>query len=222
MSREVTEITIDERGDETHESWIKLTAHKVSSTPGARLFDSEIPHSHYVQVGVHRCKRRRDLNTDWLFPAQTLMEFSMSHAQWGAFVSSFGEGGGVPATLTFHQGDVPRAPEESRLAESHKEVLDSGTKALDEIKAAYEELQAAFDENAGKKVLRDKLHNLKHRIGNGPGNMEFAAKSLTEHVENVITKARADLEGMVTDRSLNAGERPVHSLLAPGEDEHVE
>lgn len=34
MRREVTEIIIDEQGDETHESWIKLTAHKVSSTPG--------------------------------------------------------------------------------------------------------------------------------------------------------------------------------------------
>lgn len=222
MRRETTEIIIDEQGDETHESWIKLVTSKPTSTPGRRLFDSEIPHSQYVSVSVYRCKRRRDLNHDFLFTAKLIIEFSMSLAQWGAFVSSFGEGGGVPATLDWLSGDVPAAPVESRLAQSHQEVRNAGGKALYEIQEAYQDLQAAFDVSAGKKVLREKLQTLKARIQNGPSNMEFAAKSLTEHAENVVTKARADLEGMIVDRSLNAGERPVHSLLTPGEEEHVE
>ena len=45
--------------------------------------------------------------------------------------------------------------------------------------------------------MRDLLRTLKIVTENLPSNMEFAAKSMTEHVENVVTKARSDIEGMV-------------------------
>lgn len=193
----ITTVTVAEDGGESHESWITLAASKVSAQPGQRLFDSEIAHNHYVTVTVRRCSRKRDLNHDWIHSRQTLMEVAMSHAQWGAFVSSFGEGNGVPATLFYDQsGPVPQAPAESRLGESVRDVRDSGDKALAEIREGYEALEAAFERGAGKREMRDLIHTLKHRIGNAPANMEFAAESLTTHVENVVTKARADVEAM--------------------------
>jgi hypothetical protein len=91
-----TAIRLNEHGEETHESWLLIRANHVTSTPGARLFDSEIAHQHYVVVTVTRCRRRRDLKRDWLFNDETLLEMSMSQAQWGAFVSSFGQGAGAP------------------------------------------------------------------------------------------------------------------------------
>lgn len=218
--RATTPVTVRDDGTETHESWIKLTASKVTSTPGRRLFDSEIPHTHYVRVGVHRCTRERHLNNDWTYASQTLMEFSMSHAQWGAFVSSFGEGGGVPATLDFHEGQVPQAPAESRLGESVREVRGAADKSLSEIRAGYEQLAAAFDRGAGKREMRDLIHSLGARVKNGPANMAFAADQLSEHVENVVTKARADLEAMASavadsgDHSLESG---TVALLGEGE-----
>lgn len=223
MSREITEVTVEEKHGqrtESHESWIKLTASRVSSTPGARLFDSEISHQHYVSVRIHRCERHRDLNHDWTFLSKPIVEFSMSNAQWGAFVSSFGDGGGVPATLDWFDGKpVPSAPAESRLAESHQEVLDAGKKSLAQIQKEYDALAEAFESGAGKKAMREKIHNLGFSIGNGPSNMQFAAKSFTEHVENVVTKARADLEGMVTDRALASDTSDI-KLLDSGEDEN--
>lgn len=203
MSRETTEIVIDEYGDESHESWIRVTASKISST-GTRLFDSEITHSRFVRVSVHRCTRKRDLNRDWLHNTKLLCEFDMSEAQWGAFVSSFGDGGGVPATLTWLNGHVPSAPFESRLDESHREVREAADRSLEEIQAAYNDLVIAFNENHGKKAVRERIASLGARIGHAPSNMEFAAKSLTEHVENVVTKAKADIEGMVLEAESQA------------------
>lgn len=193
-------IRVDERGDETHESWLLIRANRVSSHPGAWLFDSDIPHQHYISVTVTRCKRRRELNRDWLFNSETLLEMSMSQSQWGAFVSSFGQGTGVPATLgrLVGVGDVPGAPPESRLNESHREVKEAGDRALKQVKDDYAAVMDAF-ENGGKRALRAALSSLGSTIGNAPSNMEFAAKSLTEHVENVVTKARADIEGMVVE-----------------------
>lgn len=216
----VTEIRIDEQGHETHESWIQLVANKVSATPGVRLFDSELTHNRYIQVGVHRCARKRDLNRDWVHTTELICELAMSEAQWGAFVSSFGGGGGVPATLTWLDGPVPGFPFESRLDESHREVKDAGEKALKEIQAAYDELAAAFDEGAGKKVMRERIHHLGSRLKGGPANMAFAAKSLTEHVETVVTKARADIEAMVLDAEARAqlADAPAERLLGPASD----
>ena len=97
-----------------------IIAERAMYLPGARLFDSEIAHQHYVVVTARRCVRKRDLKRDWTFATEVIFECSMSQAQWGAFVSSFGQGSGVPATLTYLHG-VGRVPEaarqESRLLE---------------------------------------------------------------------------------------------------------
>jgi hypothetical protein len=137
------------------------------------------------------------LNHDYKHGSTTLLEFDMSQAQWGAFVSSFGNGSGVPATLSFFNGRVPQAPAESRLALSHKEVRDAGTKVVAEVREDFEALQKAINDKMGMKEIRSRMHTLECRINNTPANMEFAAKSLTKHSENVVTKARSDIEGMI-------------------------
>lgn len=210
---ETTGIRINEDGDEAHESWIRVGASKVQGT-SHWLFDSDIPHQHWVSVRVERCTRKRELNRDWLYNTQILMEFSMSEAQWGAFVSSFGSGGGVPATLEFLNGvgHVPQAPPESRLDESHAEVRDAaegGVKKVSEAFAAYKAHKTAAN-----------LRTLEFAIKNLPSTLEFAATSLTEHVENVVTKMRGDIEGMVL-QAIENGELPegsVQSLLGKGDE----
>ncbi len=202
---EATEIRIDEHGDETHESWLLIGANHVQSSPSQWLFDSEIAHQHYIVVTVTRCSRKRELSHDWLDDTKVLLKVAMSQAQWGAFVSSFGRRG-VPATLQYLGGigSVPEAPAQSRFDESHAEVRQSGEKALGDISRGYDAVMEAF-ETGGKKALRETLRDLRYAIQNAPANMEFAAKSLTEHVENVVTKARADIEGM----ALSAAEHGV-------------
>jgi hypothetical protein len=210
MPQEITEITIHEDGSETHESWITMTASKVSSSPGAHLFDSEIVHQHYIQVTVSRCKRKRDLNRDRTMSTQKIAEFAMSLSQWGAFVSSSGQGSGVPATLMWLNGPVAQAPHDPRLGQSMREVREAGDRALEQVSAAVAAVRDAFDRNAGKREMRDLMRNLESATSNAPRNMEFAAKSLVEHSENVVSKARADIEAMIAagvdtgDRTLDA------------------
>lgn len=206
-----TPITIREDGSETHESWIVLNASRVTSYPGQYLFDSEIAHQHYVTVRVSRCSRRRDLNHDWVHGEDLLMEVAMSMAQWGAFVSSFGDGSGQPATLWWHDGPVAQAPHDPRLGESVREVRESGDRALEGIVDEYTKLVQAFEAGAGKREMRERIHSLGCRVENAPKNMEFAAKTLVEHTENVVTKARADIEAMLAHepgRALDVGEAP--------------
>lgn len=201
---EPTEINRGSRGEEVHESWALARFNRVSGNPGAKLFDSEIRHQHYITFHVTRASRRRDLHRDWIHPERELIEISMSEAQFGALVSSFGQGAGVPVTLSWFEGELIPQPvnEESRLGKSHEEVKTKHAEGLAKIKEAQALVQDAFDRKLGVKVTRERLATLQRVIDQMPGNMEFAAKSLSEHSENVTTKMKADIEGMILNTKL--------------------
>lgn len=218
MSTDIEPIVLTERGDESHPSWIVIRANRISSSPpGVRLFDSEINHQHFVRVTVQRCTRNRDLHKDWIFGTQLLMEIDMSMAQWGGFVSSFGDGSGVPVTLSYFNGErVPEAPYESRIAESIKETKDSAARMVEQIREAQAAVDEAFARNAGRKEMRELLADVTRLIEQTPGNVEFASKSLTKHVENTVAKARGDVEAMVAHAAahgLETGEVNMLSLI---------
>jgi hypothetical protein len=210
MRREEQAPTVREDGRESHPAWGLIGAYRV--TGSARLFDSDINHHHFIVVRLSRATRDRKLGRDWIHPENEadIAEIAMSEAQWASFVSSMNSGSGVPCTLerTEVDGIIPSFPSEPRLAESMKEVRNASAKALEEIREAQEAVDEAFERGAGKKEMRSLLQNLKFRVRNGPANMNFAAESLTEHAENVVQRARADIEAMVVQQAQAVGIEP--------------
>lgn len=103
---------------------------------------------------------------------------------------------------------VPALPFEPRMKESMDEVRNSTQKAIAKVEAAEKAIQEAFDRNAGRKEMRELIRNLHFAVRHMPSNAEFAAKSLTEHAENVVTKARADIEAIVTSKAQQLGLEP--------------
>ncbi len=82
----------------------------------------------------------------------------------------------------------------------------------------------ALDPKAGVKARREAINNLRTAINHVEPNITFAAKSLNEHTENVVQKARADVEAMVMNEAarlgLSAGDAAglVALPALPGED----
>lgn len=204
MAREIVEPTLDKYGAEEHPAWALIGAIRVASTPGAVLFDSDVRHSHLVVVRLQRARRKRELHRDWIGGGQQIIEIAMSEAQWASFVSSFGIGDGVPCTIRAESTnwEVPGFPYEPRLQESMDEVRGAASKAAEEIKAAFE----AYEQ----KKSAENLRTLKYAIANMPANVAFAGETLVEHAENVVEKARADIEAMVVQTARQVG-------LDPGE-----
>lgn len=202
MAREIVEPTLDEYGAEQHPAWGLIGASRVSSgSPGAVLFDSDIQHQHYVTVRIGRARRKRDLHRDWLSMGKEFIEIEMSEAQWASFVSSMNAGEGVPCTISrVEREQIPSFPYEPRLRETLTEV---GGKAQE----AIAEIQEAFDAYEQKKNAAN-LRTLKYAIQNMPSNMTFAAKSLSKHAENVVQRARADVEAMVVSKASQLGLDP--------------
>lgn len=120
-------------------------------------------------------------------------------AQWGALVSSFNTSG-VPVTLEMvRDGDlieVEDLPYEPRMAESLKEIHAATGQLVDDIKKAVIAVREAYDLNKGRTVINEALRHLEITIINSQPNADYAAKTFAEHVENTVTKARADIEAM--------------------------
>jgi hypothetical protein len=214
-SRREEPPTVKEDGRETHPGWGVIGAYRTTTSGGphggATLFDSDLSHSNYIVVRLHRAERERSLNRDWIHEdgRQSIVEIAMSEAQWASFVSSMNTTG-VPCTIhwTEKDGPIPGFPHEPRLRESIDEVQKASTKALAEITQAEQAVAEAFERNAGKKEMRSLLSTLHYAIRNAPSNMTFAASSLTEHAENVVQRARADVEAMVLRQATAMGIEP--------------
>lgn len=210
--------------NETHPSFGMASVNRIhSGPPGEALFDSELRHHEFVELRISDAERKRDLNHDWIHPTVEHTVVRMSMVQWGALVSSFGTSG-VPVTLHRINGQpVEKAAYAPRMAESLAEVDAAAEKYTGRIHTAAEALRAAFDEKAGRKEMEKLLRDLEIQLSNAKPNLKFVAKSFTEHVEDTVTKARADIEAMVahaaTQRGLDAGSAPeVLGLMGGGED----
>lgn len=197
MARNEQEPTVNEYGAEVHPAFGMVRVNRVSST-GAVLFDSEIKHSTYMVMTVYAASRKRDLNRDRIHEDKVKYAIAMSEAQWAAMIASTNSSA-VPCTIEMTESDyqVPSIPYAPRMEQQVAETVDAARKALAEIEAAF----ALVDE----KPTRKNINSLRFAIQNAPSNMAFAEESLTEHVENTVTKAKADIEAMVTNHAMALG-----------------
>jgi hypothetical protein len=202
--RDTQPVQTNERGDEVHPAFGRIHASRVSGTPRV-LFDSDITHQHTVTVTIETATRKRDLHHDWIHGEHRLIEIEMSEAQWASFVSSMNTSG-VPCTIRATETEfrVPELAYEPRLALSMAEVRGTANRLFEEAReamAAYD----ALDPKAPAKEKRAAMDRVRTALRNAEPNMTFAAKSLNEHVENTVNKARADIEAIVLQESNRLG-----------------
>jgi hypothetical protein len=204
--RETLNPTTDQHGSERHPGFGQIQAVRGSNHPGAVLFDSDIKHQHTIRLTVTAATRDRDLNRDWIHSTGApLIEVEMSEAQWASFVSSMNTSG-VPCTVraTETQRTVPAVPYDPRLAHSMAEVHDGTAKTFGPIQAAMVAYDA-LDPKAPAKDRREALAKIRNAVRNAEANLNYTARTLTEHAENVVQRARADIEAMVGTEAARLG-----------------
>jgi hypothetical protein len=199
MKREIVEPTKDKWDNDVHPAFGMIGAARGSSSPGAVLFDSDIKHASTVTITLKRGQRHRDLNRDWLGTGEQLFEVEMSEAQWASFVSSMNTGDGVPCTIRATPGvyDVPGVPYDPRLKQSMTEVREAARRAFEQIKEARD----AYEQKKTAANLKALHYAIEHAVA----NVDYASKTLNEHAENVVQRARADIEAIVLGKARQLG-----------------
>lgn len=210
----------DNEYTEEHPAFCVVSVHRITSSPGEILFQSDIRHSHYIRIEVHEVTRNRHLKGDWLFPRRKLIEFSMSEAQFASFVASGGTSG-IPATLEFVStgkfgaGDRPGLHYQPRLQVNHEELQRAANETYEHVRKAFKEYEEALAMTGKGTAAAQKraLFHLKSALDNTAPNVVFAAQRLEEHAEQVVEMSRADIEAIAV-RAAEASGIPVSQLLA--------
>lgn len=205
MPKQYEDFTTGADGDEHHPAFGLVSLHRISASPGAVLFQSDVRHPEYMRIEVHEATRKRDLSHDWVHPERTVCEISLSMAQFASFVASAGQGSGVPCTIewtttgTQEPGDRPGLLPAPRLSVTHDEVRAAAEKAYQGIKEAEAALQEAMSAKPPVSAAerKQRLRDLHFAIENAAPNVAYAARKLDEHAEAVVERSRADIETMV-------------------------
>lgn len=207
---------------EEHPAFGMISASRDRYGPGgAVLFDSDIRHHETITVYLREASRSRQNKGDHVSQGKIIAEIEMSLAQWASFVSSLNTVG-VPCTLRHTRDgalqEMPAIPFEPRLQIQLEETRQAAREAAADIIEAFEALEEGFDEKAGRAVMRELLRVLQARLENFAPNVEYAGKRLSEHAENVVQKARADVENMVLQhaRQLGMSEEQITQALTAG------
>jgi len=176
---------------------------KVSGS--AVLFDSDFKHHGFITVRVRHGVQYRDLSHDWNHATgPAIVEFSMSHAQWAAFVGSFGMGGGVPCTLEQIDGlavEEIAAPIDRR-AQFKGEIADKLAQLLADLEKAQAALEAAGLSKARAKPIADALYRIRQEF---EANIPWVQQVFGEHVESTIEAARVEINAHITRTIERAG-----------------
>lgn len=191
-------------GSDRHPAFGMISVHRIQSTPGEILFQSDIRHSSYVRIEVHEADRHRENKHDWVFPGKLLCEVSMSEAQFASFVASGGTTG-VPCTIErvnegdYGLGNRPGLSLSPRLQLTSEEVRNAAQAAYQEIKEALSTYEETLNESGKGSTAAKKhaLNMLRSKVNNATPNIGYATRRLNEHAEDVIEKSRADIESMV-------------------------
>jgi hypothetical protein len=220
MPRERIDPVTNEDGDEKHPAFGMIGVHRISSSPGETLFQSDVQHPHLVRVEVREATRKRDLKQDWVYPGRLLCEVSMSEAQFASFVASGGTSG-VPATIEFagsgsqEPGARPGLNPAPRLALSHEELRAAAEETYSQIQADLRDYQEtlALSGKGSAAAQRKALANLQAAVNNAASNVAYTARRLDEHAEKVVENARTDIEAMAVHAAAQLGV-PVSEIRA--------
>lgn len=210
MARNYEEPTVEEKTgygnrDESitrHPAFCQIGASRVSGH--THLYDSDFSHNAYMTVTIVRSELHRGLSNDRHYPEEEIIRVAMSEAQWATFVASANMGGGVPCTLERLQGQmIPGVPPPKSRTEQFGK--DMARDFEDTMETAAELLRLIDSLNLPKgkaDQLRRQAEVVRAKLSS---SIPFVAEQFDEHMESVVERGKAEVQGYMTGVIQRAG-----------------
>lgn len=196
---------LGEEEPDRHPSYGNVSITRVSGH--AALFMSPFTHQHFIRFSIRRSSRTRSLSNDNAYGSgPTLVEFSMSEAQFARLFTSLNMGAGAPCTLNYIGGQqMPDCPEQMETERFHKDVERDMDKVASGLDAARKAAEALLASKAPTKKEREAvLEAIVAAQRNISDRMPFVARQLRERMEKVVADGKTELEAFAN--------RTLHSL----------
>jgi hypothetical protein len=199
---------------ETHPAYGIIGASRTQST-GAVLFGSDFRHRGYITVRIQHAAMARSLHSDRFQTTgePTIVEVTLSEAQWATFISTLNMGEGVPCTI--ERIDGVRVPDIEPVRETRRDELNT------EIRQTLQDLDdrlAALQEQAPTKKMKFDIGIVRDHLRQ---NTPFVAEQFDRHATKTIERMKTDVEAYLTGAVMRAGlsalgAPPPVELIEPG------
>ncbi len=185
-----------------HPSYAKVVASRVSGH--TQLYDSDFHHSAYMTISIRRSELHRNLNRDWHFGREELIEVALSEAQWATFVSAPNVGDGTPCTLQHIAGSqVPQLPPpETRTKQFGAEVREDLSEAVQALDAALDQIANLGLSKAKADTIRNGVEAAKRKLTSA---IPFVVSQFDEHMEETVERAKSEVHGYMTGALVRSG-----------------
>lgn len=188
---------------ETHPSYGML---QFSRTTGGKtsLFGSSIKHRDTIKMYLRHGDVTRDLNNDWFFGGDKIVEVEMSYSQFAECITSMNMGSGVPVTIRYIEGqgrieDCPFINKKEQFENEFKEYLnktnEKANSLIDEIGKLFEDKKSI-----GKKDREDILKKLNMLYSAINSNTEFIYNQFNEQMDNTTLEAKGEIEAFMQNK----------------------
>ncbi len=208
MNRNVEEPIVEAQGPpfngtkSEHPAYAMIGAARV--TGHACLFGSDFIHHHFVRVRLLKATQRRHLSQEWYHGDDRYIEVDLSEAQWATFVSSMNVGDGVPCTARYVGGEeVPLLPNPKAIKEQFEsDAMEDIEKALAGIEELRTSIVALTVSQKKKEELLDHANTIERNMRDG---IPFVMESAAKHMENVVEKAKIEVNAYATSHLMKLG-----------------
>ncbi|EOZ8581941.1 hypothetical protein ACQWU5_004847 [Enterobacter hormaechei] len=210
----VTAINKHGEATQSHPAFGLVKTSRVHTT-GIRLFDSELEHQEYIEIGIYEAEMVMD--REHPTPRRSserrrpVVEFRLSQAQWAAMVSSFGVGDGVPCTISYRSlGRAERLPditEQKSVRDKFESQIEATTaKEIEKIRDEVARLGDLVKKGrAGKRELEVVYTSLRAATNNLPLNLSFATRLMQESMDKIVSSGKAEVEAYISSAAMRAG-----------------
>ncbi|MDT7012607.1 hypothetical protein [Enterobacter cancerogenus] len=210
----VTAINKHGETTQSHPAFGLVKTSRVHTT-GIRLFDSELEHQEYIEIGIYEAEMVMD--REHPTPRRSserrrpVVEFRLSQAQWAAMVSSFGVGDGVPCTISYRSfGQAERLPditEQKSVRDKFESQIEATTaKEIEKIRDEVARLGDLVKKGrAGKRELEVVYKSLRAATNNLPLNLSFATRLMQESMDKIVSSGKAEVEAYISSAAMRAG-----------------
>lgn len=188
----------------SHPAFGQISASRVSGS--STLYGSDFLHHNYISIRINRSELNRDLNRDWHFSKEELIEVNLSEAQWATFVSSLNVGGGVPCTINHLHGEqMPGIPLRQTEDVFKAEFAEKAKRTAERVDAAIADIQGELGSSLSKSKREKILSHLEQLRMDIGSNMPFVARSFEEHMERTVEKAKIEVNAYIQTSVTRAG-----------------
>lgn len=191
---------------ETHPSWVLVGFSRY--TGSSTFFASPVIHHGGVELTVKRAVRQRELNRDWIYGRDQLIQVRMSFEQFATAITAMNQGDGHPATLAWLPGEgvIPdppfdhhRAPFQGDLKATVGEVAALMRPVVEKI----EKMQAAKSITKGDvAALASDARMMQQQV---VSNLPFLIRSFRERMDQVETAAKIEITATLDAALRGAG-----------------